>query len=328
MTKVFGFIFIVCTAVGSGLAQTAVADGDFKLALPSHPGQLQWRADGFKVVESSAKINGNEIGLRGKIASGHLTFLAFLFLFPEQAPLTSAKCRDGVIEPEKKSNSRLKILASSEVTHPDGQQVALVRYTAQDRDAKTMYMVRGFVATGDICGDLEFESDAPLAADDADLKNVFASYHLDSQYVPQFAESLLYAQILYRHHQYQAAAPIFEQSLTQLKDDGTPRTKTMRRVATDQAGMAYGMSGNTSKARAIFESAIAKDPDYPLYYYNLACADAGENKLDDARAHLQQAFARKANVIPGESMPDPKNDDSFLPYRDKKEFWKFVESLQ
>jgi len=33
-------------------------------------------------------------------------------------------------------------------------------------------------------------------------------------------------------------------------------------------------------------------------------------------------------VIRGETMPDPTKDDSFLPYRDNKEFWAFVESLR
>jgi len=64
-----------------------------------------------------------------------------------------------------------------------------------------------------------------------------------------------------------------------------------------------------------------------MYYYNLACDDAQERKLTDARNHLQQAFARKGNMIPGESMPDPSKDDSFLPYRSDKDFWTFLESL-
>jgi hypothetical protein len=55
----------------------------------------------------------------------------------------------------------------------------------------------------------------------------------------------------------------------------------------------------------------------------LACADAVDKKLADARTRLQQAIAHKANVISGETMPDPTNDDSFLPYRDNNEFWAF-----
>ncbi|MFZ0734620.1 MAG: hypothetical protein WAM79_20035 [Candidatus Sulfotelmatobacter sp.] len=328
MTKLYGFLLFISVALGSGLAQTAAADGDFRLALPSHPGQLQWHADGFKVIESSAKSNGQEIGIRGVDAPGRIHFLGFLFRVQEQAPLTSAKCRDGAIEPEKKADSSLRILANSEMAHADEQQIALVRYTSQGRDGKTSYMTRGFLAVDDICGDLEFYSDAPIAAEDAAVKNVFASYRFDPHYLPGFGDSFLYAQILYQHRMYKAAAPLFEKALTQLADSGRADAKTMRRVVTDQAGMAYGISGDVTKARAIFEAAIATDPDYPLYYYNLACADAEEKKLADAQAHLHQAFARKANVIPGETMPNPATDDSFLPYRDNKEFWKFIEGLR
>jgi tetratricopeptide (TPR) repeat protein len=193
-------------------------------------------------------------------------------------------------------------------------------------------MVRGFVAIGDICGDLEIYRDSPIAAENADVKKIFASYRFDENHSPQFGDVFLYAQLLYKAHEYKAAAPIFENAIARLRE--TPDTqlmsdrKTMNRVVTDQAGMAYGMSGNNQRARSLFKKAIVQDPDYPLNYYNLACADAEEKKLVDARTHLQEAFARKANVIPGETMPDPTKDDSFLPYRDNKEFWGFLESLQ
>jgi hypothetical protein len=91
------------------VAQTT-SDSTFKLALADHPGQLQWSTDGFKIIQSSAKPTGREIGIRGKDRSGRLSFLGFLFLVPEQATPTSAKYRDGALEPQKKSNKTLKIL--------------------------------------------------------------------------------------------------------------------------------------------------------------------------------------------------------------------------
>lgn len=108
---------------------------------------------------------------------------------------------------------------------------------------------------------------------------------------------------------------------------GDSAQQTMRRVTIDQAGMSYGMSGDIPQARARFEAAIAKDPDYPMYYYNLACADAEEKNLASARVHLQEAVARKANMIPGEHVPDPKKDDFFIPYKRDKDFWTFVKGL-
>jgi hypothetical protein len=316
----------------SAAAQTAT-DARFELALPEHRGQLSWSAERFKAVEYSAKPEGREIGVRGKDGSGRLTFLGFLFLVREPAPLTSARCRDGAIDLMKKTDPKLKI-ETSERSSQNDLPIATARYAEQGRGGKMVYSVRGFVATDDICGDLEVYSDSPITADDAVVQKIFASYRFDKDYSPQFDSVLLYAQTLYKDRMYKAAAPIFEVALAKLKEnpDMAARmmkdTKTARRVVTDEAGMAYGMSGDITKARSLFERAILEDPDYPLNYYNLACADAEEKNLAGARTHLQQAFARKANVISGEAMPDPTKDDSFLPYRDNKEFWAFLQSLQ
>jgi tetratricopeptide (TPR) repeat protein len=316
-------LFIVVSAG----AQTTANDALLKIALPSRQGQLRWKAEGFKIIESSAKPNSQEIGLRGINQSGRLTFLAFLFAFPEQAPMTSAKCRDGVIEPTKKDNSTLKVISTSRIAHGDDLPIEVVSYSVRNRD-KSVYSVRAFIASGDSCGDVEIYSDDAITAEDPEVRTILESLRYDRTYVPQFADVFLYGQILYQHGMYQAAAPIFESALTKLNNDKDPNQQTMRRVATDQAGMAYGISGNIKKARAIFEAAIKTDPDYPLYYYNLACADAEENKLSEARIHLQQAFDRKKNVLPGESIPDPTKDDSFVPHRNNKEFWAFLESLR
>jgi hypothetical protein len=298
---------------------------DFKLALPSHAGKLEWHAANYKVVELSAKPQGEEIGVRGTDASGRKTFLGFLFLVPEEAPLTSAKCRDGALEEDKGSVASFTQLASTETPRPKGPPLDLVTYKAANRVGKTTYVVRGFVASGELCGDMEIYSDDPVDAKDPEIAKIFASFQLDPTHAPTEGDIFFYAQVLYQHQSFSAAAPLFEKALAKVPA-GTADLTT-RRVLTDQAGMAYGIAGNLAKSRAIFTAAIAKDPDYPLYYYNLACADAAEKKLADAKTHLEQAFARKANVVAGEEMPDPAKDDSFTPYKNDKDFWAFVTSL-
>lgn len=325
MKKIAICVLWLLTGAIVAQAEMVSKDGTFTMALPAHEGQLIWKAEGFKVVQTSAKSNNSEIGVRAIDPSGRFTLLSFLFLFPEQAPMTSAKCRDGVMEPAKKANPTINIAGTSQMPRSDGPPVELVGYVAQGRDGKLVYSVRGFLAMGDLCGDLEIYGNDSNVISDLNLKKIWDSYRLAPQYTPQFNDVFTYAQILYQNRQYQAAAPVFEAALTKLTDG---KDQIMwRRVTTDQAGMAYGMAGNIAKARALFDAAVAKDPDYPMYYYNLACADAEEKKLADARAHLQQAFARKANVLQGETMPDPAKDDSFLPYRNDKDFWAFIESL-
>jgi tetratricopeptide (TPR) repeat protein len=106
-----------------------------------------------------------------------------------------------------------------------------------------------------------------------------------------------------------------------------PKFLTPRRIATDQLVMSLGMSGDLKDSRAVAEMAIASDPDYPINYYNLACADAEQGDVTDAKLHLQQAFERRANVLKSEAMPDPTKDDSILKLKKDKVFWTFVLAL-
>jgi hypothetical protein len=91
--------------------------------------------------------------------------------------------------------------------------------------------------------------------------------------------------------------------------------------------MALGMSGDLKQSRAVNEAAVAKDPGYPLYYFNLACADAEEGNATAARTHLQQAYDRKANTLPGEKLPVPTEDDSILKLKSNTDFWNFAKTL-
>jgi tetratricopeptide (TPR) repeat protein len=318
----------VAAAAQAASTGQAAGKADFKLVLANHNGQVQWKAAGFKITETSAKPDGREIGIRAQDASGRLSFLGFLFEVPEQGPVTSAKCRDGSLEQEKASDPTFKQTRMSEVARTDRIPVSVVDYSVQGKGGTPAYSVRGFVASGNICGDLEVYSAEPIRSEDPDLLQIFQSFQLDEHYQPGFNDVFFYAQVLANSKEFAAAGPLFERSLTLVKDAKGVDTKLWRRMATEQAGMSYGISGDTTKARAIFEAAIANDPDYPMYYYNLACADAQEKNLAEARKHLQQAFDRKANTLPGESMPDPTTDDSFTPYSNDKDFWSFLEGLR
>jgi hypothetical protein len=206
--RVLGSIVYLASCFGFCNAQQK-SGTTYKLALPDHKGQLQWTVDGFRIIQSSAKPNGREIGLRGKDASGRLIFLGFLFQIPESAPLTSGKCRDGAISQEKTLSPGMQSVSTSETIRPDGLPVSLATYKVSSKDGSTEYVERGFVATGDICGDLAFYSKRPIGDGDTDLKEIFSTYKLDAGYTPRFDDVLLYAQVLYQTQLYKAAAPTF-----------------------------------------------------------------------------------------------------------------------
>lgn len=75
-----------------------------------------------------------------------------------------------------------------------------------------------------------------------------------------------------------------------------------------------------TKAKALFEWAITQEPEYPMFYYNLACAFAEMGNRDQTLKNLRLAYKYKGNMISGENFPDPKEDSSFSKYLQDKEF--------
>lgn len=99
------------------------------------------------------------------------------------------------------------------------------------------------------------------------------------------------------------------------------------RVLVDNLGMAYGISGDLDRAEETFNYGVSQDPGYPMFYYNLGCTYAERNDMDRAMEFLKKAFSLRANSIPGESMPDPRRDDSFQRFMSNPQFQKFLDTL-
>jgi tetratricopeptide (TPR) repeat protein len=117
------------------------------------------------------------------------------------------------------------------------------------------------------------------------------------------------------------------QAAFDLEEKKTELSKTNWRVLVDNLAMAYGITGDLAGSERIYNLGITKDPEFPNFYYGLACVYAGRDNMDKTKEYLRKAFQYRANVIAGESMPDPAKDDSFEKYMTNPEFQEFVKSL-
>ena len=87
------------------------------------------------------------------------------------------------------------------------------------------------------------------------------------------------------------------------------------------------MTGSPFTRTLVNEAAIAKDPEYPMYYFNLSCADAEAGDPGAARTHLQQAFDRRPHTLESETFPDPTTDDSLQKLRKDEAFWSLAQQI-
>jgi tetratricopeptide (TPR) repeat protein len=192
--------------------------------------------------------------------------------------------------------------------------------------AATPTGLRAFVAAANLCGDVLLSVSRPGATLPLDkIKATLATLRFDPAAQPTFRDAFAYATVAFDNKDLQGAVHAYRDALSMVDSSDDPLK--WRRICTDQLSVAYGMAGALADSIAINIAAIKRDPTYPLYYYNLACAEAEGSNPTDAKLHLQQAFERRANLLPGEAMPDPASDDSFATLMQDPDFATFVQTL-
>ncbi|HUS11318.1 MAG TPA: hypothetical protein VMZ30_12705 [Pyrinomonadaceae bacterium] len=131
----------------------------------------------------------------------------------------------------------------------------------------------------------------------------------------------------YIKHDFERAIGPYQKAFDLEKENRT-LDKKIWRVLIDNLGMAYGITGDLDKAKDTFKYGISKDPDYPLFYYNMACTYGEMKDMDNAIKYLELAFDRRENIIPGEHMPNPTTDSSFKHFMSDDKFKAALKGLK
>ncbi len=255
--------------------------------------------------------------------------ISFLIFENQSGNPSSEGCRKDVINAIEKGEAKL-ISGSTTGDIPDGNggKFATASHFTHLAGKVSNHDVFAFAGNAKTCAEVHASVLSGKPDEDKILNDALALFHPDLTFEPQWQNYFTQGTLFYKQSP-MMGAPFLDAAVKHIPAGTTdPEIVNARRIATDQIVIALGMSGQVQQARAYAERSIKLDPDYPLNYYNLACADAEEGKAADAKAHLQQAFDRKANVIPGETMPDPTKDDSILKLRNHADFWAFVQSLK
>jgi len=156
--------------------------------------------------------------------------------------------------------------------------------------------------------------------------SVYSQSETINKYEKEIKENISKGSVAYLKEDYKKAIKYYSKAL-ELDNKQAILNKTAWRVVVDNLGMSYGISGNTIKAKEMFEFGISKDSKYPMFYYNLACAYAELNDLVNSIINLKLAFEYKENMISGEKMPDPNKDSSFSKYLNNDKFQNALKEI-
>jgi hypothetical protein len=251
-----------------------------------------------------------------------------LLLFENRSGTPTAQgCREDTIGPIVKKYEKVIFKRSDKNTKlSDGTEIATTAYTLYPVDAKTGRQRNLFAFAGNatVCAEAHLSSTVDTPAEAEQLQRALSDFHPNTSYQRQAIDLFHIGQFL-SVKDAGIAVPYFKAALDLMPADASYATP--RRMTTDQLVMALGKSGDVKGSRAVAEDAVTTDPDYPMNYYNLACADAEQGDAVNAKKHLQEAFDRRKNVAAGEQMPDASKDDSILKLKGDSAFWEFVLSL-
>ena len=326
-TRKLSLTFIMLSTVAA-LAQQpetfnfVAPNGNGRIVLP--PGS-DWQPQSIILLDAGTRP---VVTFKNKASGIDLSVI----LFPNEtgAP-TSESCRDAVIRPILANLANSAVVRNvAKETRPQnkGPALALESYFI-DRVGDTPLRQQnlfGFYGDRSTCAEVHISKPVYISSDAPQFESALKLFRFDPGYVPTSQDYSTIGTIFFAAAKNFANAAAYYQRALDTLDSSASNTNT-RRFLVDQLSMSYGMSGDMARSRKIDEDAIARDADYPIYYYDLACADAEAGKADAARVHLQQAFDRRQNVLPGETFPDPATDDSFARLKDDKAFWDFVTQI-
>jgi len=281
------------------------------LSVPDKPAALQ-------IDLLRLKIDGNvlrqDAAGRRLQASDSQGWAFSSFLFPLDRKLDSAGLREEEWADLRKGASKDGFKIEQVKIYERGS-IPMLEYVIEDFRGRRVHQknVFGYMVSGDLAIDFHISKIGYAPEDQKFFDSLVNGIKLVENYEPDSKVRYGYGSVFYLQKNWARAAQHYEKAL-ELEKTRRTLSATDWKVLLDNLGMAYGMSGNLEKAKSTFEYGVHADPTYPMFHYNLACADAELNDLDGALEQLKSAFRYRYNSIQGEGIPDPAKDDSFKRY--------------
>jgi tetratricopeptide (TPR) repeat protein len=303
--------------------------------LPHGPGSITPPLnEAWQPSELSLLDNGTRLVVQ--LNNQRSSLIASYILFPNQTGHpTSESCRASVLGPVLAGvKAHATVVEEPDSTHTtkDGHKLAVASYRIAKVGSTPLNQenVFAFSGTTDTCFEIHLSKTSYTSSDTSLFDDALDSFLFEPTYTPRAADYGVIATLFFNFlHDFPSAAIYYQRAFDTLpKEQVTaPSATILGRITVMQLAMTYGITGDLARSRAINQAAIVRDPDFPMYYYELACADAEQGNAGAARNHLQQAFDRRKNMPPNLPMPDPTQDDSILKLKSNPEFWTFVQGL-
>jgi tetratricopeptide (TPR) repeat protein len=292
------------------------------LTLPGLEWALEISAPGFDVEKRALGPRGDSIYLFASSKDTHVIISAFL----EKAPrkVTPKECRDFYWSGTEKTP-----LKKEQIEMYDLGGMAIVEYmvpTFQGRETNQKNLFAYF-ARDNYWAYIHLSKIRFVSGEEGPFRQILTSVRFNESYHPTALDLLEFGNLSLYRKDFGDAISYYWKALNL---DGHRKSLGPKGwiLLVDQLGMSYGLSGDFVRAQETYEWAISQEPEYPMFCYNLACAYAEMDKMDDAVRNLRLAYKNKDKVLAGQKFPNPRSDSSFKKYLNNKIFMAQLQKME
>ena len=292
------------------------------LTLPELEWAFEINAPNFHVEKSTIAPLGDAtyILARNKITNVILS----VFLEKTSGNGTSKECRDYYWNGNKKSPLR-----KDQIKMYDFGEMAIVEYIIPEYLGVKVNQknLNACLARDGYRIDIHLSKISSNTGEEGLLQNILGTVKINDAYTPTAFDLFQFGNLSFFRKDFQGAIPYY---LKALELDKHRKNLGRERwiVLVDQLGMSYGFSGDLINARETYEWAITQEPEYPMFFFNLACTYAEMDQMGEAIRNLRLAYKYKGNKLPGENLPDPKSDPSLKKYLNNKTFIAEIQKIK
>ena len=304
------------------LSKAAVSIPGVKGVLELNVGRTPW--------DIYARSDGKETKLEAMHRPDNVRITAFLQKV--NFPASADNCRAKWWPMTAKAS-----IKRQELRQYDRDGAAIVEFMIPEFGGNAIHQksVHAYIGANDLCAEIHLSKDQFSPADQKAFDDILSTARLLPDQTAQLKGAtdvdkkryLAEGSRFYAAHNYKSAAEQYQRALDLEKLDQT-LSRSLFRVLVDNLGMSYGLTKKYPLAKETFAYGISRDPEYPLFYYLLACTYGEQGLMNESIEQLNLAYKFKANVIPGESFPDPLQDNSFRKFSHDKRFVDAIRNME
>jgi tetratricopeptide (TPR) repeat protein len=322
---------IALLSTAAAHAQDGPVSAKFDVWLPGKLWALELDGTGFTPRSNEIQPDGRRYFLAENTKT---RAVVSVYLEALKSAVQPGECKRS-LEEKMKRNSSLASGALRGVVYRESGEMQILDFTLPELDGvpTSQKNIFGCLIRDGVFVDIHISKVFFKAADEALFAALLQSFH----FVPREATTtpvpagnslslFLEGSRYFVAHQYRDAIPFYQKAF-EIEKSSPTLEKNLWRVLIDNLSISYGITHDLTSARDALTYGVSKDPDYPLFYYNLACVTAEKGDLPDTENYLKLAFERRDNLIPGERFPDARVDDSFQTLLLERGFRQFLAAL-